>query len=58
MSAWKIVGRITDRSSEFARGKVGCQFKKRVYVSKEDFDKYSPEIIRRWNLYLKVKIEV
>ena len=57
MGAYKIAGRQTDHTSSWLHGKVGRIEKKRVYVSKEDFDKYSPETIKRW-VHCKYQVEV
>lgn len=46
MSSYKVVSR---------NALSGLQVKKTVYKSKTDFDKYSPDIIRRWKWYHKVE---
>lgn len=55
--AYKIVGRylsVEERPKWASFGKTGCQHKKRVYVSYEDFKRYAPETLKRWSAYLSV----
>ena len=57
MSAFKIVARYRkpeERNSwEYAGWKTGTQVKKRVYTSREDFLKYGPDLVRRWEYFCK-----
>jgi len=47
---FKVISRFREKEHQvsYLRGIPGRQHKKRVYTSKEDFDKYSPELIDRW----------
>lgn len=58
--AYKIVGRFNKIKLQpsWYKGKPGVQAKKTVYVSREDFDKYSPETIERWGDSMKLIIEI
>lgn len=58
MSAFKLVGRFSESTPAYYRGTVGLQGKKRVYVSREDFDRFSPKTIKRWIVYSGYDIEV
>lgn len=57
MSAFKIVGRVANERTPYGSwlGKVGTQWKKRVYVSREDFEKYAPETAKRWKRLVLVE---
>jgi len=54
---FKVISRFRDRDKQasWSRGIPGRQDKKRVYTSKEDFDKHSPKIIKRWSVYMDVE---
>lgn len=52
---FKIVGRYKFENQPYwAKGKAGTQFKKRTYTSKQDFDRYGPELIIRWERFCDV----
>jgi len=55
---FKVIGRYRpkDEQSPWCRGKPGLQAKKRVYTSFEDFEKYSPETINRYNDIYKAEV--
>ena len=40
----------------YRKGKEGTQAKKRVYTSVEDFNKYSPDLIKRWSTLYDVEV--
>ncbi len=39
------------------KGKLGCQAKKRVYTSHDDFERYGPELTRRWENFCRYDVE-
>lgn len=55
---FKVVGihRPKEWQESWCRGKPNTQAKKRVYTSKKDFDKYSPDLISRWENYYQVEV--
>ena len=57
MSAFKIVGRVVKERTHYGAwlGKAGTQWKKRVYVSDADFNKYAPETAERWSRMVEVE---
>ena len=58
MSSFKIVGRITENTTSwYGTRKVGRQGKKRVYVTREDYEKYSPETAKRWSKFCGLDVE-
>jgi hypothetical protein len=59
MSAFKIVGRVLNERTSYGGwlGKVGTQWKKRVYVNRKDFEKYAPETASRWSKHCEVDVE-
>ena len=50
METFKVVGRFKkeDLQKSWSRGKEGTQAKKRIYVSKSDYEKHSGDLIKRW----------
>ena len=48
--SFKVVGKYKalEEQSAWSNGKPHTQAKKRVYTSKDDFDRYAPELIQRW----------
>lgn len=58
MSAYKVVGRFREKELQesWNQGKPGTQAKKRVYISLDDFIKYSPDLITRWETSYDVEV--
>lgn len=58
MSAFKIVGRYKEKENQesWNRGKPLTQAKKRTYINEEDFNKYSPKLIERWERLYYVEV--
>jgi len=42
---------MSERNTWDRRSKEGLQAKKRVYVSRADFDRYGPELVDRWQRF-------
>jgi hypothetical protein len=57
MGAFKIVGRHSATQSSWVRGKVGTQANKRVYTTREDFERYAPETAERYRNFCKYDVE-
>jgi hypothetical protein len=57
--SFKIVGRVIEERSPWGGwlGKVGTQWKKRVYTSFDDFKRYGSETAMRWEKFCGVKVE-
>jgi hypothetical protein len=54
---FKVVARYTDISNTtgwMPRGKIGNQFKKRIYTSEEDFKKYGIKWLENWKQFCDV----
>lgn len=53
---YKVVARYKPPSENpsYIRGKVGNQAKKTIYANDGDFNKYSPDLIKRWSRHYNV----
>ena len=57
--AYKIVGRYTKNTPRWGGcGNVGTQAKKRVYISRNDFERYAPDTAERWLNFCGYDVEV
>lgn len=57
MSAFKLVGRHSERAPTWCSGKTGTVAKKRVYITEEDFNKYAPKTAKRFYAYNEYDVE-
>ena len=60
MSVYKIVGRFRSKENRrpWQSGKAGTQAAKRIYTNQADYEKYAPELIRRWLNSCNYDVEV